>query len=123
MRNPIGFFTDLWRQPLWIPLWVTWLMGLNFAGAAFWPDPLAQLIVVTFMLSAGLMMALYSVFGFVKLLGLGHILWVPLAWRVLTQLPNTSGAFRIYLVTWGMATLVSLVFDAVDVWKYFRSRK
>lgn len=123
MRNPLHFFIELWRQPLWVPIWVTFLMGLNFAGVAFWPDPSAKLIVVTFVVSAGLMMALYSAFGFVKLLGLGHILWIPLGWHLLSRLPQTSGTLNLYLVTWGIATLVSLVLDVVDVWKYFTSKR
>ncbi len=39
MSNPLKFFVDLARQPLWIPLWVSLLMLVNFASLAFWSDP------------------------------------------------------------------------------------
>lgn len=122
MRNPFKFFMELARQPLWIPLWVSVLMLVNFGSVAFWGEPTAKVILITFMLSSMLMMGLYSGFGFAKILGFGHVLWIPLLLHVLTQLPNASGAFRVYLATWCVVTAVSLVFDVVDVWKYFAER-
>lgn len=123
MRNPFKFFVELARQPLWIPLWVSLLMLVNFASAAFWNEPTAKLILITFMASSMLMMGLYSRFGFAKVLGLGHVLWIPLLLHVLTRLPHANGTFKIYLIVWSIATAVSLAFDVVDVWKYFTARK
>lgn len=123
MRNPFKCFVELARQPLWIPLWVSLLMLVNFASLAFWSEPTAKLILVTFMASSMLMMGLYSRFGFTKILGLGHVLWIPLLLHVLTRLPHASGAFKVYLIAWCVVTAVSLVFDVVDVWKYFAVRK
>lgn len=123
MRNPFKFFVELARQPLWIPLWVSLLMLVNFASLAFWSEPTAKLIFATFMVSSMLMMGLYSRFGFAKILGLGHILWIPLLLYVLTRLPHEAGAFRVCLVAWSVVTAVSLAFDVVDVWKHFTARK
>jgi hypothetical protein len=123
MRNPFKFFVELARQPLWIPLWVSLLMLVNFASAAFWNEPSAKLTLITFMISSMLMMGLYSRFGFAKILGLGHVLWIPLLLHVLTRLPHANGAFKVYLVAWCVVTAVSLAFDVVDVWKYFTMRK
>lgn len=123
MRNPFKFFVELARQPLWIPLWVSLLMLVNFASAAFWSEPTARLILITFMVSSMLMMGLYSRFGFAKVLGLGHVLWIPLLLHVLTRLPHASGTFKIYLIVWSIATAISLAFDVVDVWKYFTAWK
>ena len=75
------------------------------------------------MVSSMLMMGLYSWFGFAKILGLGHILWIPLLLHVLSQLPNTSGALKAYFIAWCVSTAVSLAFDFADVWKYFAARK
>jgi hypothetical protein len=119
MNNPFKFFVELARQPLWIPLWVSFLMLVNLASVAFWRKPTARLIPVAFMISSGLMMGLYSRFGFSKILGLGHILWIPLLLYVLTRLPHTGGVFRTYLIAWSVSTAVSLAFDIVDVSKYF----
>jgi hypothetical protein len=102
---------------------VSLLMLVNFASTAFWSEPMAKGILVTFMVSSLLMMGLYSRSGFAKILGLGHVLWIPLLLHVLTRLPHASGTFKIYLIVWSIATAVSLAFDVVDVWKYFTARK
>jgi len=123
MRNPFGFFVELTQQPLWVPVWVFYLMVINLASLGFWDEPFAKVIFGTFMVSAMLMMALYSRFGFEKLLGLGHILWVPLLIYILVLIPAVQGGFQSYLVILAISIAVSLAFDIVDVWKYFTHRE
>jgi hypothetical protein len=123
MRNPFGFFVELMRQPVWIPIWVFYLMAINVASAAFWHEPLAKLIFITFMISAMLMMGLYARFGFERILGLGHILWVPLLLYILVEIPAAERGFHIYLMVLAVSIAISLAFDFIDVWKYFRRRK
>ena len=123
MRNPLRFFVELMQQPIWIPIWLFFLMIINVASLGFWHEPLAKIIFITFMTSAMLMMGLYSRFGFEKILGLGHILWVPLLVCVLTQLPIVEASFKSYLVVLSISLAISLAFDITDVWKYFTNRK
>jgi hypothetical protein len=98
-------------------------MLVNFASLAFWSEPTARLILATFMISTMLMIGLYTWFGFARILGLSHVRWIPLLVLVLTRLPQAAGAFKIYLVVWCLTTLVSLMFDVVDVWKFLTARK
>ena len=100
MRNPFRFFVELIQQPVWIPVWVLILMIVNVASVGFWNESLAKLIFLAFMLSAMLMMGLYSRFGFEKILGMGHILWLPLLIYVLMEIPAASGTFKDYLIIW-----------------------
>ncbi len=123
MRNPFRFFLELMRQPVWIPLWVFFLMLVNMASVAFWSEPLAKVIFITFMVSAGLMMGLYARFGFSKILGIGHVLWIPLLIYVVSQIPEADVGFRNYLVVFSVFTVVSLAFDITDVWKYFKHQR
>jgi hypothetical protein len=123
MRNPLRFFIELMQQPLWVSLWVLFLMIINMGSIAFWHESAAQLILTTFLVSAMLMMGLYSRYGFEKILGLGHVPWIPLLAYVLTQIPTAEAAFQIYLVVLSVSIVISLVFDMIDVWKYFTSRK
>ena len=69
------------------------------------------------------MMGLYSRFGFEKILGLGHILWIPLLVYVLIEIPAAEGAFKSYLIILFISITISLVFDIIDVWRYFTSPK
>lgn len=122
MKNPLGFFSELMQQPVWIPVWVSYLMVINLVSVGFWHEPLAKVIFITFMVSAMLMMALYSRFGFERILGLGHVLWVPLLIYILIHIPAAESGFQFYLVVLAVSIAISLAFDAVDVWKYFTRR-
>ena len=123
MRNPLRFFVELIQQPIWVSIWLLFLMIVNFASVAFWNELLAKVILITFILSAIFMMGLYSRFGFEKILGLGHILWIPLLVYVLIETPAAEGAFKSYLVILFISITISLVFDIIDVWRYFTSPK
>ena len=122
MRNPLRFFVELVRQPAWIPIWVLFLMIVHVASVSFWHGPVAQLIFANFLMSAMLLMGLYSRFGFEKILGLGHIPWIPMLVYVLTQIPTAEPAFKRYLLVLSVSIAISLVFDTIDVWKYFTQR-
>ena len=120
MCDPFLFFSDLAKQPLWVSVWVAILALANFVSLLFWSAPLAKVIFITFMVSAMTMMALYSYFGFEKILGIGHVFWILLLSYILLQLVHVDGRFFLYLVTLSVLLTISLVFDAIDVWKYFR---
>jgi hypothetical protein len=123
MRNPFRFFVELIQQPIWVSIWLLFLMIVNFASVAFWNELLAKVILIIFILSAISMMGLYSRFGFEKILGLGHILWIPLLVYVLIEIPAAEGAFKSYLIILFISITISLVFDIIYVWRYFTSPK
>ncbi|MCZ6680142.1 MAG: hypothetical protein O7E52_23170, partial [Candidatus Poribacteria bacterium] len=89
----------------------------------FFNELLAKVIFVTFILSVMLMMGLYSRFGFEKILGMGHILWIPLLVYVLMEIPTARDTFKSYLTILSLSIVISLVFDIVDVWKYLQVGK
>ena len=122
MRNPLRFFIDLLQQPLWVSLWVLFLMLVNMASLAFWQEAVAQLVLTNFLASAMLMMGLYSRYGFTKILGLGHFPWIPLLVYVVTQISAAEASFKRYLLVLSVSMAISLVLDTIDVWNYFRSR-
>lgn len=122
LRNPLKFFVELVRQPVWIPIWVLFLMIVHIASVGFWHEPVARLIVVSFLMSAMLMMGLYARFGFEKILGLGHLPWIPMLVYLLMQIPTAEPAFKRYLLVLSVSIATSLVFDTIDVWKYFKNQ-
>ncbi len=123
LRIPIQFVSDLMKQPAWIPIWVSALMVVNLASLAFWSEPLAKVIFVTFLMSVMVMMGLYAKFGFERILGLGHVFWIPLLAYVLAHLHQAGDAFAIYLGVLSLFIGISLVFDIHDVWAYVSSKR
>lgn len=123
MRNPFLFFRDLVKQPARVSVWVGVLILANMASILFWAAPLAKIIFLTFIISAACMMALYSVFGFEKILGAAHVFWLYLVPFILLQLEYAGGIFFWYLVVLSLLLTISLVLDAIDLWKYFRGMR
>lgn len=96
------------------------MMIINLAAIFFWEELLAKVIVIVFMLSSILMIGLYSKFGFTKILGLGHIIWLPLVFFIGFKLPYADGAYFMYLLVLMVTLSISLIIDIYDVWSYFR---
>ena len=79
MRAFIKFNKGLMNMPILVRLWLMLLMAVNLAIPFFYLNRLeAQVVVITFLASAMLMTMLTASSGFNRLLGLGHILWIPL---------------------------------------------
>jgi hypothetical protein len=122
MTNPFLFFSELLRQPMWIVIWVAILMAANLTSLLFWDEWLAKLIFATFLISASAMLLMFSMVGYQRVLGLAHILWVPLLYFVLREIPLAEGNYKIYLLVLAACNGLSLVFDVRDVrdvWLHF----
>lgn len=117
-------------EPLWLQVWVLTMVLVHLAALPFlvgreerrWrfrPEPLA--ILVSFLVAAVIMSWLYERFGYVRLLGLAHLVaWGPVyLWILLSRqrfpMATAYGKYiRLYLIVAG----VSLVIDAIDVVRY-----
>lgn len=113
-------------QPLWVQYWVNF-MGLvlvvSFVTFLFskvtWRD--AFILVITTIPMALFMQWLYDQLGYVRLLGLPHVLiWTPLAIYLWFRLGNRDIRMPFRQVMWLLlATIIaSLAFDYVDVARY-----
>ncbi|MGF1671529.1 MAG: hypothetical protein ACFCU6_13870 [Balneolaceae bacterium] len=121
MKNPFLFFSELFKRPAYEIAWVFYMMFINLASLLYWEYLLSKIIFVVFMISSMLMMGLFSKFGFTKILGLGHILWLPLVAWIIYELPRYDGSYFIYLIALTVTISISLVIDIYDVWSYFKN--
>lgn len=122
MKTMIGFFRAIGTlpKPWWV--WVGLLMVVNMVAPILFIRTLeAKVVLLTFFLAAGMQMLLFRAKGFVRLLGIGHIIpWLPL----LLWLGSRLGEIGIDrpLGLWILALIVldgiSLVIDFVDVGRY-----
>jgi hypothetical protein len=104
------------------PLWVGLLMALNMVGPLFFIHTLeAKAVLVSTMAGAMLMMLIFSGYGFVRLLGMGHIFWIPLVIWLGLRIPELTldTPFAIWLVSVVGFNCLSLVMDVLDVSLYF----
>ncbi|MEO9823522.1 MAG: hypothetical protein ABJF50_03770 [Paracoccaceae bacterium] len=112
--------------PAWVGIWINFLL----LGAIvlplvlfFWkPTRLVALsAIVAGVVSVAGIMFLYSQLGYVKLLGLPHIIaWVPLAYLLWSKIKSAevTTAPRVIMSVVLATIAVSLAFDVVDVARY-----
>ena len=121
MRAFITFNRGMLHMPVPWQLWLLLLVTVNVVVPLFYLDRLeAQVVAGTLVVSMLLMTGLTARVGFTRLLGLGHIAWVPLLYFLWTRLhvvPADDG-FGIWMRVLMTLNAFSLVIDAVDVIRY-----
>ena len=126
MRAFIRFNRGLMKMPIHWQLWLVLLVTSNGVIPLFFLNRLeAQIVVLTLVASMILMTGLTALSGFSRLLGLGHVLWIPLIyflWLRLEQLP-ADDFFGIWIRILMILNATSLVIDSVDVIRYIAGER
>ncbi len=113
-------------QPLWVQYWnyfmVFCIVPVPLSLLIWKQSRLAAVIIVAASLLAGFgVFRIFGALGYVKLLGLPHIIvWTPLVWFLFRQIKRNDMPVwprRIMLVVLAVF-VVSLAFDYVDVVRY-----
>ena len=123
MRSFLRFNQGILKLPVHLQLWVLTLVAANIVAPLFFITRLeAQLTLATGLLGLGLMSALTGSFGFSRIVGLGHLAWLPLIGLLLTSLGDTSAstAFGFWLRSVIVLDSISLAFDFVDAARFYR---
>lgn len=104
------------------------LGGANFVGSVLFFNTFeGKFALLAMMGSMIVMLAIYSKYGFVRLLGLGHILfWVPFViWNLfrLSEPSALNSDFKIWLIAVSVFNSLSLLLDFADVIRFFKGEK
>ncbi|MET0070345.1 MAG: hypothetical protein ABW096_09910 [Candidatus Thiodiazotropha sp.] len=101
-------------------IWAAALIAVNLASLFFVDTLYGQVALAAVVSGLIIMVILYSRSGFTRLLGIGHIFWIPMIYWLITEMPFNDG--RAYLAEWLWCLIVvntiSLVIDAIDVTRY-----
>ena len=121
---------DFFRTMLTLPKpWVAWvmlLMTVNMILPLFYlGTPEGKVVLGAAVLGAILQTAIFSAKGFVRLLGIGHIAWVPMVYWLWTRLglAPAGGLFRYWLLAAIIMVSLSLIIDATDVIRYVKGER
>ncbi len=127
----MSFEEHISNGPQWVQLWIMWMMIVHMAALFFivrWQNGRVSLgymesyaIIAALIASFVFMSWLFEQYGYVRLLGLGHIpFWTPLAYYLWTRLANhpQKSIFGIYLRIVLVTIVISLTFDYIDVVRY-----
>ena len=121
MHAFIKFNKGIMKMPVHWQLWLVLLVSVNLVVPLFFLDRVeAQIIVIALLASALFMTILTGVSGFNRLLGLGHIFWIPLLYFLWTRLGHVPADdfFGVWLRALMTLNAASLVVDVVDVIRY-----
>ncbi len=123
MKAMIGFTKGLMSMPMPWPLWIGLLVAVNIAGPIYFFEALeAKVVLAAFLASAASMTAIFAAKGFVRLLGIGHIFWVPMVpwlWTRLDQI-GPGDLLGYWMIAVVAVNGIALIIDAIDVLRYVR---
>ena len=120
-------------QPAWLQAWVGVLILVHVLALAFvvhrapegWRIRWEPLAIFASFVAAGLLMSwMYTQVGYVRLLGLAHLIfWSPAYAWVVVRRPAIGARtlFGKYVVAYLVIAGISLVIDAIDVVRYMAS--
>lgn len=126
MKAFIKFNQGVLQMPLQWRMWMLLLVTANFFAPLFFLNHTeAWLVLLAFMASVTLMMLLTSRFGFSRIVGLGHIVWVPMLAFLFTRIGDVpaENGFEIWLQSLFMLNAISVIIDAVDVTRYIAGER
>jgi len=121
MQGFIKFNKGILRMSCPVKTWLLLLVAANaVAPLLFLQRVEAQAVLAAMMIGGTLMSLLTARFGFTRILGLGHILWIPLVgWLAfrLGQIP-ADDAFGMWIRGVMLLNTVSLMIDTADVVRF-----
>lgn len=126
MRAPISMTRDFLKLPIPVVGWLGVLMAANMVAPLFFLGRLeARVVIGAFMASFVLMVILHARLGFTRILGLGHLIWLPLVIYLGTRLGQAPGSdvFGVWIRAVIVLDSISLVFDGIDVGRYFAGNR
>lgn len=106
--------------------WLALLVTLNaILPTYFLPLLEARITLIIFLVGFGLMILLTHLYGFTRILGLGHFLWIPLvfflAFRI--NLHEIQSPLNLWMAGVILCNSISLVIDIQDVYRYLNGDK
>ena len=126
MKVLIGFTKGLMSMPMPWPVWLGLLLAVNVAGPIYFFEALeAKVVLAAFLASVALMTAIFATKGFVRLLGIGHIFWVPMVpwlWIRLDQV-GPGDPIGYWMIAVVIADGISVIIDAIDVLRYLKGER
>ena len=106
-------------------IWNVWLVGVNLMCLYFIGHVEAQVVLGTTLLSVVGQAMIYSRMGFTRVLGIGHLLWIPMFAWLATRLDIIAAypELQFWIAVLAVTNAVSFVIDAADVARFFKGER
>ena len=106
-------------------LWCVWLVGVNLGCLWFITHIEAQVVLGVTVLAVVAQTLVYGRLGFTRILGIAHILWVPMfAWMAFRlDAIAAEAAMSQWLLVLLATNAVSLIIDSTDVFRFVNGER
>lgn len=121
MNAFIKFNKGLFRQPVYVRLWMAVLIIANMVLPLFFLGTVeAKVVLACLMGSVVFMTVITAMTGYTRLLGAGHVLWFPMIFYLWSRLGlyPADGFFEMWLRAVILLNTISLVIDVIEVIRY-----
>ena len=101
-------------------VWAILLIVVNLSSVFFLDTLYGQVAFAVMWVGVVIMVWIYSKLGFVRLLGIGHVFWIPILVCFAMKLPIVSeqGWLSVWLVSLMIGNGISLLIDGIDVGRF-----
>ena len=125
MNNEQSLAEAITMAPLWVQYWLIWMQVAiigSFLVLLFYRGTRKDALFIFLSTVAAIIIVeiLYAQLGYVRLLGLAHIFWIPLVIYFTGRLHRTDMPVpaRVAMAVFTLTATLSLVFDVSDVIRY-----
>ena len=126
MKSMMTFMKTMMIMPIHWQVWLGVLVTANMVVPFFFIHMLeAQVVLAAAIVGMVIMSVIFSMKGFVRLLGIGHIGWLPLVFWLWTRSDHApaDSIFGYWLVAVLVLNSLSLIIDTVDVLRYIKGER
>jgi hypothetical protein len=126
LKVMVNFMKTMLIMPIHWQIWLGLLVTVNFVIPFFFFQKVeAQVVLATAMAGMVFMSVIFSMKGFVRLMGIGHIGWLPLVFWLGTRLEHVPAdtAFAYWLMAVIVLDSLSLFIDTIDVLRYVKGER
>lgn len=106
-------------------IWNVWLVGVNLMCLYFIGHVEAQVVMGATLLSVICQAMIYDRIGFTRVLGIGHLLWIPMFAWLATRLDIIAAypELQFWIAVLAVTNAVSFVIDATDVARFIKGER
>lgn len=106
-------------------IWNVWLVGVNLMCLYFIGHIEAQVVLVTTLASVVLQGIIYGRIGFTRVLGAGHLLWIPMFAWMATRIDSIAAhpQLETWLIVLAATNALSFLIDLTDVTRFAKGER
>ncbi len=101
-------------------VWCVWLVGVNLGCLYFISEVEGQVVLITTGLAVVVQTLIYGRFGFIRMLGIVHLAWLPMFAWIFSRwdIIQSDHDLRAWLICLAATNAVSLAVDVVDALRF-----